>query len=192
MLESELAERCRSFVADKGLDTDALRKILYRGGVTTAINVRRMWREVAVEGFRHPTRSLYEHRVDTMFHDEVGKQYCKCPQTGKVRQMSYYGLERKRGTQKCHCPALVRGVPGVRSAIDSVALAKIQNGAAYASRLTRTSFAPLRRCRGTPIDGNGCTRNAVHWSVSLAGSVTTFSWSSTICEDLKPCRYGLP
>ena len=28
MLESELAERCRSFVTDKGLDTDALRKLL--------------------------------------------------------------------------------------------------------------------------------------------------------------------
>ena len=28
MLKSELAERCRSFVADKGLDTDALHKLL--------------------------------------------------------------------------------------------------------------------------------------------------------------------
>ena len=39
-----------------------------------------------------------------MIHDEVGTLYCKCPETGKVRQMSYYGLERKRGTQKFHCP----------------------------------------------------------------------------------------
>ena len=72
MLESELAERWRSFVADKGLDTDELRKILYRHGVTTVIDVRRMWQEEAVEGIRHPTRSLYEGRVDTVFHDEVG------------------------------------------------------------------------------------------------------------------------
>ena len=79
MLESEPAERCKSFVADKGLNTDALRKIFYRRGVTTAIDVRRMWQE------------------------EAGKLYCKCPQTGKVRQMSYCGLERKRGTQKFHC-----------------------------------------------------------------------------------------
>ena len=104
MLESELAERCRSFVADKGLDTDVLRKIFYRQGVTTAIDVRRMWQEEPVEGLRHPTRPLNEGRFDTMFHDEVGKLYCKCPETSKVRQMSYYGLERKRGTQKFHCP----------------------------------------------------------------------------------------
>ena len=79
MLESELAERCKSFVADKGLDADELRKILYRHGV---IDVRRMWHEEAVDGLRHPTRSLNEDRVDTMIHDEVGTLYCKCPQTG--------------------------------------------------------------------------------------------------------------
>ena len=33
-----------------------------------------------------------------------GMLYCKCPESSKVRQMSYYGLERKRGTQKFHCP----------------------------------------------------------------------------------------
>ena len=71
MLESELAQRCKSFVADKGLDTDVLRKIFYRQGVTTAIDVRRMWQEESVEGLRHPTRPLNEGRVDTMFHDEV-------------------------------------------------------------------------------------------------------------------------
>ena len=43
MLESELGEHCKSFVADKGLDADELRKIFYRHGVTTAIDVRRMW-----------------------------------------------------------------------------------------------------------------------------------------------------
>ncbi len=32
-----------------------------------------------------------------------GTLYCKCPESGKVRQMSYYGLEGKRGTQKFHC-----------------------------------------------------------------------------------------
>ena len=53
--------------------------------MTTAIDVRRMWREVAVEGLRHPTRSLYEDHVDTMFNDEVGKLYCKSPKSGKAR-----------------------------------------------------------------------------------------------------------
>ena len=43
------------------------------------------------------------------------------------------------------CPAPVRCVPGVRSAIGSVAFAKMQNGASYASRSTWRSFAPLRR-----------------------------------------------
>ena len=86
MLESELGERCKSFVADKCLDTDELRKIFYRHGVTTAMDVRRMWQEAAVEeGFRHPTRSLVEGRIDTMFHDEVGTLYCKWPE---IRQSS--------------------------------------------------------------------------------------------------------
>ena len=49
------------------------------------------------KGSDDPTRSLVEGRIDTMFHDEVGTLYCKCPKSGKVRQMSYYGLERKRG-----------------------------------------------------------------------------------------------
>ena len=75
MLESELGERCKSFVADKGLDTDALRKIFYRYGVTTAIDVRRMWQEEAVDGLRYPTRSLNEGRFDTMIHDEVSTLY---------------------------------------------------------------------------------------------------------------------
>ena len=39
-----------------------------------------------------------------MIHDEVGTLYCKCLETRKIRQMSYYGLERKRATQKFHCP----------------------------------------------------------------------------------------
>ena len=63
-----------------------------------------MGQEEAVEGLRPPTRPLNEGRFDTRFHDEGGKPYCKCPQTSKVRQMSYYGLERKRGTQKFRGP----------------------------------------------------------------------------------------
>ena len=89
------------------------------------------------------------------------------------------------------CPTPVRCVPGVRSAIGSAVFAKMQSGASYASRSTRTSFAPLRRCRGTPIDGSGITKDAVHWSVSMPGSVATFSWNATICEGLKPCRCAL-
>ena len=89
--------------------TDVLRKILYRLGGAPAIEVRHKWQEEAVDGLSYPTRSLNEGRVDTMFHDEVGKMYCKCPQTGKVRQMSFYGLERKRAKQKftvrCRKPA---------------------------------------------------------------------------------------
>ena len=49
MLESELGECCKSFVADNGLDTDVLRKIFYRHGVTTTIDVRRMWQEESVD-----------------------------------------------------------------------------------------------------------------------------------------------
>ena len=190
MLENELAERCKSFVADKGLDADELRKIFYRHGVTTAIDVRRMWQEEAVDGLRYPTRSLNEDRVDTM-------RWARC--TANARKPARFGRCRitdwrenaARRSFTVRCPTPVRCVPGVRSAIGSAVFAKMQNGASYASRSTRTSFAPLRRCRGTPIDGSGITKDAVHWSVSMPGSVATFSWNATICEGLKPCRCAL-
>ena len=67
------------------------------------------------------------------------------------------------------CPAPVRCVLGVRSAIGSAVFAKMQNGASYASRSTRTSFAPLRRCQSTPIDGSGITKDAVHWTHQCPG-----------------------
>ena len=83
----------------------------------------------------------------------------------------------------CRFKGAVRCVLGVSNVIGSAVFAKMQNGASYASRSTRTSFAPLRRCRDTPIDGSGCTGGA-----SMPGSVATFSWNATICEGLKPCR----
>ena len=187
MLESELAQRCKSFVADKGLDTDELRKIFYRYEVTTAIDVRRMWQEQAIDGIRYPTRSLHEGCVDTMINDEVGTLNCKCPQSGKVRQMSYYWLESKRGTQKFHCPVSGTGeechrLGGVRQdAKRRIVRIKINE-----------EIAPLRRCQSTPVDGRGITKDAVHWSASMPGSVATFSWSITICEDLKPSDPGCP
>ena len=161
----------------------------------TAIAVRRMCREVAVEGLRHPPRSLVEDLVDTMFHDEVDilpfVNARKPARFGRCGTTDWRENALRRSfTVRCRAP--VRCVKGVRSTIDSVALAKMQNGVTYASRSTRTSFAPLRRCRSTPIDGSGCTTDAVHWSASMPGSVATFSWNVTKYEDLKPCRCGLP
>ena len=162
--------------------------IVPTSGVTTAINVRRMWREVAVEGFRHPTRSLYEHRVDTMFHDEVDKQYCKCPQTGKVRQMSYYGLERKRGTQKCHCP--VSGIgEGCAGREECHRLGGVSQDPKRRSVRIKINEDKLRTFAALPRHTYRWKRHvqedAVHWSVSLLGSVTTFSWSSHYMRGLE-------
>ena len=193
MLESELAQRCKSFVTDKGLDTDALRKIFYRLGVTTAIDVRRMWQEEAVDGLRHPTRSLYEGRVDAMFHDE-GKLYFKCPKIGKVRQMSYYGLESKRATQKFHCPMSGSG-ESCAGREECHRLGGVRQDAKrriVRIKINEDKLRTFTALPSTPIDGSGCTRNAMHWSASTPGSVATFSWSATICEGLKPCRCGLP
>ena len=105
---SELSKRASSFVADAGLDDDKLRRTLYVNGVTPYINARRMWQDEPIEGFDHPTRPLYESRVDTMVHDEHGRLLCVCPATGEKRDMHWHGLEPNRGrhgTLKYTCPA---------------------------------------------------------------------------------------
>ena len=116
MLESELGERCKSFVADKGLDTDELRKIFYRHGVTTAIDVRRMWQEAAVEeGFRHPTRSRWLRVVLTRCFT---MKWARC--TANARNPAKFGRCRitvwkenaAHRSFTVRCPALMRCVPG--------------------------------------------------------------------------------
>ena len=132
----------------------------YSTDMVCGIDVRRMWREVAVEGTRHPIWSLVENHADTMFHDEVGKLYCKYRKPAKFGRCGITdGREnalRRSFTFQCH--AAVRGVPSVRSAIDSVAFAKMQNGVSHVSSSTRTSFAPLRRCAAAHLSMEAVTQ----------------------------------
>ena len=43
VLASQLGERCRSFVVDRGLDDDPLRRSLFRAQVLQVSETRRMW-----------------------------------------------------------------------------------------------------------------------------------------------------
>ena len=51
------------------------------------------------------TRPLYPERVDTIVHTEKGQVQCRCPETGEVRDLAFWGFESNRNTLKYRCPA---------------------------------------------------------------------------------------
>ncbi len=110
-LDSPLLARCDSFVADRGLDNDVLRAKLYRKGVLPVIDTRNLWQEKNLDPdqLQVPTRSLDESVCDSILRTECGGLYCKCPQSGEIRPMSYQGRESQRGTLKWACPAATYG-----------------------------------------------------------------------------------
>ncbi len=108
-IDSQLGTRCKSFVADRGLDSDKLRKKLHEQDILPVIDTRNLWQEVNLdpEQLKVPTRSLDAQVYDTMLRTECGDLYCRCPQTSEIRLMHYQGYESKRGTLKWQCPASV-------------------------------------------------------------------------------------
>ncbi len=106
-LDSPLFARCDGFVADRGLDNDMLRAKQYRKGVLPVIDTRNLWQEKNLEPdqLQVPSRSLDDSVCDGIVRTECGDLYCKCPQSGKIRPMSYQGRESQRGTLKWACPA---------------------------------------------------------------------------------------
>ncbi len=106
-LDSPLLARCDSFVAGRGLDNDVLRAKLYRKGILPVIDTRNLWQEKNLDPdqLQVPTRSLDDSLCDSILRTECGDLHCKCPQSGKIRPMSYQGRESQRGTLKWACPA---------------------------------------------------------------------------------------
>ncbi len=100
-------DRCRSFVADRGLDSNQIRKRLFKNDILPVIDTRRMWQDVNLhpQQLKVPTRPLDESKVDTILRTENGSLYCQCPQSRELRRMHYQGREQKRGTLKWACPA---------------------------------------------------------------------------------------
>ena len=108
--------------------------------------------------------------------------------------MSYYGLEGKRGTQKFHCP--VSGTGDVcKGREECHRLGGVRQDAKRRIVRIKINEDKLRTFAALPKHTYRWKRHAqedaVHWSASMPGSVATFSWSTTICEGLKPCRCAL-
>lgn len=111
-IDSPLSERAVSFVADRGLDSDKLRKQLYDNDILPVIETRNLWDEENLDPdqLKVPTRPLDREVYDTMLRTECGDLYCRCPETGEIRLMHYQGYEKQRGTLKWQCPAAVGGL----------------------------------------------------------------------------------
>ena len=106
----ELAERCRDFSADRGLDSGPVKAKLWDDyGIRPLIEPRELWQEEKKEPGYDPTqgitRSLYPGRADTIVHTEKGEVGCVCPETGTQRRLAFQGFEAERGRLKYRCPA---------------------------------------------------------------------------------------
>ena len=111
----ELAERCKDFSADRGLDSGETKALLwddYR--IRPLIDTRELWREEKQHPDYDPskpiTRALNPERVDTIVHTEKGTVHCICPATGEQRDLAFQGFEADRNTLKYRCPAAAYGL----------------------------------------------------------------------------------
>lgn len=69
------------------------------------IENRRKWQDEAPQDMKYPTRTLNDEQgVDTMIYDEKGILYYRCPKNYEVRELTYNGIEKNRGTLKYLCP----------------------------------------------------------------------------------------
>ncbi|MDE0553926.1 MAG: transposase [Candidatus Poribacteria bacterium] len=110
--ESDIAERTLSFVADRGLDDNLLRKTVYEKGILPVIDNRNLWRDdnPHPDQLELPTRALYDDADETILYNEHGQHFCRCPKSGEIRPMYYQGREAVRGTVKWICPASAYGI----------------------------------------------------------------------------------
>jgi hypothetical protein len=117
---SGLAERCRDFSADRGLDSAETKALLrYRSmgddyRIRPLIDTRELWREEKQQPDYDPskpiTRPLYPERADTLVYTEKGSVHCICPHTGEQRDLAFQGFEADRNTLKYRCPAAAYGL----------------------------------------------------------------------------------
>lgn len=110
-----LAERCRDFSADRGLDSAQTKALLWDDyAIRPLIDTRELWREEKQQPHFDPTKSitrpLYPERADTIVHTEKGSVHCICPQTGEQRDLAFQGFEADRNGLKYRCPAAAYGL----------------------------------------------------------------------------------
>ena len=93
---SQWSRRCESFVADRGLDSNRLKKRLFEADILSVIANRNLWQDENLDSdqLRVATRSLDENQFDTLLRTEHGDLYCKCPQSEQIRPMHYQGYEK--------------------------------------------------------------------------------------------------
>ncbi|WP_236848792.1 transposase [Candidatus Thiodictyon syntrophicum] len=111
----DLAERCRDFSADRGLDSAETKTLLWDTyAIRPLIDTRELWREEKQHPDYDPgkpiTRPLFPARVDTIVHTEKGSVHCICPQTGEQRDLAFQGFEADRNALKYRCPAAAYGL----------------------------------------------------------------------------------
>jgi hypothetical protein len=113
--EPPLAERCRDFSADRGLDSAETKALLWDAyRIRPLIDTRELWREEKQQPDYDPskpiTRPLHPERVDTIVHTEKGSVHCICPLTGEQHDLAFQGFEADRNTLKYRCPAAAYGL----------------------------------------------------------------------------------
>ena len=110
-----LAQRCKDFSADRGLDQEALKAQLWdEYGIRPLIDTRELWREEKKMPNYDPaqpiTRPLYPERADNIIYSEKGQVFCVCPKTQEQRPLCFQGFESDRNTLKYRCPAAAYGM----------------------------------------------------------------------------------
>lgn len=111
----ELAERCRDFSADRGLDSGQTKALLWDDyGIRPLIDTRELWREEKqAPGFdpsQPITRPLNPGRADTIVYTEKGTVHCICPASAEQRDLAFQGFESDRNALKYRCPAAAYGL----------------------------------------------------------------------------------
>lgn len=111
----ELAERCRDFSADRGLDSAETKALLWDDFcIRPLIDTRELWREEKTQPDYDPskpiTRPLYPERADTIVYTEKGSMHCICPASGVQRDLAFQGFEADRDALKYRCPAAAYGL----------------------------------------------------------------------------------
>ena len=109
-----LAERCKEFSADRGLDSGPPKATLWdRHRIRPLIDSRALWsaekKQAGYDPAKPISRPLFRGRNDCIHHTERGEVICKCPATGTERPMVFQGFEADRSTLKYRCPAAACG-----------------------------------------------------------------------------------